>query len=102
MKAARSVIAGLFVAYGCVSFVYFMVLDQFRVRAAPHQPNAALGLIFPHNEHGSYTYFSQFQTTTCSLVFATSIPVAILGALLAPKKNVPGTVRWYAASFKMG
>jgi hypothetical protein len=100
MKAARRVIAGFFVGYGFVSFVYFMVLDQFWVRAGPRQPNPAFGLIFPHNEHGSYTYFTQFQTTTCALMFATSIPVAILGVLLAPKKNLTGTVRWYAASFK--
>jgi hypothetical protein len=87
MKAARSVIAGLFVGYGFVSFAYFMVLDQFWVRAAPRQPNPAFGLIFPHNEHGSYTYFSQFQTTTCALMFATSVPLGMLGILLAPKKK---------------
>ncbi len=99
MKAARSVVAGLLAGYGFASFICFMVLDQLWVGAAPGQPNSALGLVYLHNEHGSYTYFSQFQTTACALMFATSIPLAILGGLLAPKKNVTGAVRWYAARF---
>ena len=100
MKAARSVIAGILAGYGTVSFLCFMVLDHLWVGAAPRQPNSALGLIYLHNEHGSYTYFSQFQTTACALMFLTSVPLAMLGGLLAPRKNVTGVVRWYAASFK--
>jgi hypothetical protein len=32
-------------------------------------------------------------------MFSSSIPLGILGMLVAPKKNVSGTVRWYGARF---
>jgi hypothetical protein len=67
--------------------------------AAPNTPNAALGLVYPHNEHGSYTYFSQFQAASHWLMFSTSIPLAMLGGLIAPKKNVKGKLGRLSAAF---
>ena len=98
-NAARNIIAGILAGYGVVSFICFLYLDQTWAYAAPHEPNGTLGLLYLHNNHGDYTYFSAFQATTCRLMFATSIPLAFVGVLIAPKKNVAGTVRWYAASF---
>jgi hypothetical protein len=99
IDAARNVIAGLLVGYGSVSFFCFLILEELWARAAPRQPNEALGLTFVHNEHGSYTYFSAFQATAGELMFSTSIPLCFLAMLLAPKKNVTGAGRWYAARF---
>lgn len=100
MNAARNIVAGILFGYGFVSFLCFIALTVMWSRAAPRQPNQALGLIYRHNEHGSYTYFSAFQATTCWLMFTTSIPLAFAGIFLAPRKNVTGTVRWYGARFK--
>jgi hypothetical protein len=100
IKAARNIIAGLLGGYGFVSFFCFIALDLMWSRTAPSHPNAILGLTYQHNEHGSYTYFSQFQATTCWLMFMTSIPLGFVGMLIAPRKNITGVVRWYAASFK--
>lgn len=94
-----NILAGTLAGYGFISFFCFLALDQIWHHAAPHQPNEALGLIYQHNEHGDYTYFSAFQATACWLMFTTSVPLGMLGALIAPKKNVTGAVRWYAASF---
>jgi hypothetical protein len=99
LNAARNVIAGLLVGYGFASFFCFIALVLMWSKKAPSQPNEVLGLIYRHNEHGSYTYFSAFQATTCWLMFTTSIPLAIAGIFIAPRKNIMGTVRWYAASF---
>jgi hypothetical protein len=33
-------------------------------------------------------------------MFSTSIPLAFTGALIAPKNNITGTVKWYGARFK--
>lgn len=99
VNTAKNIVAGSLAGYGFVSFFCFLGLDRMWANAAPHSPNEPLGLIYRHNEHGVITYFSQFQTTTCGLMFATSIPLAMLGVLIAPKKNIKGTVRWYAASF---
>jgi hypothetical protein len=98
-NSIRNVIAGLLAGYGIVSFFCFLVLEQRWISTAPSRPDEILGLIYRHNEHGSYTYFSQFQATAGWLMFWTSIPLAFIGALIAPKKNVTGKVRWYAASF---
>lgn len=100
MKAARNIIAGVLFGYGFVSFFCFLALNLMWSRTAPREPNEALGLIYPHNEHGSYTYFSAFQATTCWLLFTTSIPLAFAGIFLAPRKNVTGAIRWYGASFR--
>jgi len=100
MKAARNIIAGVLFGYGFVSFLCFLVLSMMWAGAAPRQPNEALGLIYRHNVHGSYSYFSAFQATACWLMFTTSIPLAFAGLFLAPKKNVTGMVRWYGARFR--
>jgi hypothetical protein len=76
-----------------------MVLRGTWIKLAPTQPNPALGLLYTHNEHGAYAYFSAFQATTCGLLFATSIPLAIVGGLIAPKKNITGIAKMFGASF---
>src|ERR1700722_11034139 len=87
LNTARNVIAWLLVGYGFASFFCFIALVLMWSKKAPSQPNEVLGLIYRHNEHGSYTYFSAFQATTCWLMFTTSIPLAIAGIFIAPRKN---------------
>jgi hypothetical protein len=99
VNAIRNLIGGLLVGYGFVSFFCFGILEELWANAAPRQPNAALGITFVHNEHGSYTYFSGFQATAGALMFWTSIPLCFLGMLLAPRKKVNGTAGWYASKF---
>jgi hypothetical protein len=91
----RNALTGALTAYGFVSFFVFIWLDIQWVHLAPTQPTQ--GLVYVHNEHGSYAYFSAFQATTCALMFWTSIPLAFVGMFIAPKKNVQKTVRWFAA-----
>ena len=33
-------------------------------------------------------------------MFATSVPLAFVGVLVAPKKNITGKVRWFGFGFK--
>ena len=99
-NAARNIVAGLLAGYGFASFLCFIALDLMWSRTAPRQPDAALGLIYRHNEHGSYSYFSAFQATACWLMFTTSIPLVFAGAFIAPRKNIAGAVRWFGFSFK--
>ena len=93
----RNAIAGALTGYGFISFFVFTWLDIQWVHLAPSQPDPAHGLLYVHNEHGSYVYFSAFQATTCAPMFWTSIPLAFVGMFVAPKKNVQTTARWYAA-----
>lgn len=85
--------------YGFASFFCFGVLEQLWPSAVPQHPNEAFGLIYRHNQHGSYTYFLQFQTTACALMFTTSIPLVFAGMLIAPKRAAVGGGR-IAANFK--
>ncbi len=86
-------------AYGSVSFLCFLYLSVTWHAQAPHVANASLGEIYANNSHGDYTFFTAFQATTCYLMFTTSIPMSFVGMFVSPKKNIRGTVRWYAFSF---
>ena len=82
-------VAGAFLAtYGGVAFLCFFYLVQQWAHAAPTSPDAQSGFVYAHNEHGSITYFSAFQTTSCALLFSTSIPLAFVGAFITPKRNL--------------
>ncbi len=93
LNAARNLAGGFLAAYGWVSFFCFMVLDLTWTSAAPAEPNPALGLIYRNNNHGSYTYLSAFQATTCALMFETSIPLFFVALTILPKRNFVGTFR---------
>ena len=92
MRVSRNDVAnavgGLLAGYGFVAFFCFLLLVEWWAHVAPRIPDAAHGLVFAHNEHGSITYFSGFQGTSCAVLFATSIPLCFLGSFLAPKRNV--------------
>jgi hypothetical protein len=82
-------VAGPFLAaYGCVAFFCFWYLVQRWADLAPASPDPTLGYIYPHNEHGSITYFSAFQATAAALLFSTSIPLSCIGMLASPKRDV--------------
>lgn len=93
----RGVIAGFLAGYGFASFVCFVGLTIAWASVAPHAPDPAHGLIYPHNEHGAITYFSAFQVTSCALLLV-AWPVFFLAALsicrdpraLSPKGLVLG------------
>lgn len=80
--------AGFLGAYGFVSFWLFMALEENWTKAAPSDPNTALGLVYSHNEHGSYTYYSAFQATSLAIMFQTSIPLFFVALLIMPKSNL--------------
>ncbi len=73
------------VGYGFVSFACFILLQRFWQGDAPPVANAALGLVYPSNDHGGFTYFSAFQATACALMFLTSIPLCFLGFIISPR-----------------
>jgi hypothetical protein len=87
-KDERNVVAGFLATYGWVSFACFFYLVITWAAGAPHTPDPSLGLIYPHNEHGSITYFSAFQGTSCALLLGTSPLIFVLGMAASPKKEV--------------
>jgi hypothetical protein len=88
LNAFRNAACGLLVGYGPSAFFCSWWLVGHWVNLAPVTPDIAKGLVIPHNEHGHITYFSAFQATSDALLFSTSVPLAMLGGLLSPKKNV--------------
>jgi hypothetical protein len=96
---ARNAVGGVLWGYGLTAFACFFYLDWTWFHGAPADPDIAAGLIYSHDEHGVVRYLSAFQSTACALMFATSIPLAFVGFFIMPKKNIKGTVRWYAARF---
>jgi hypothetical protein len=84
----RNVFGAFLASYGWVAFFCFAYLVLRWAHAAPTSPDPAGGLVYSHNEHGSITYFSAFQATSCALLFSTSIPLSFVGIFVTPKRNV--------------
>lgn len=99
-KDALNAISGFMAAYGWVSFFCFFYLVISWAGVAPHEPDPARGLIFPHNEHGSITYFSAFQGTSCALLFGTSPLLFMIAVWLSPKKDAVYEARTLAISIR--
>jgi len=95
-----NVFAGFLGAYGAIAFLCFFYLVQRWENSAPTSPDPTRGLIYYHNEHGSITYFSAFQTTSCALLLVTSIPLALVGVLVSPKCNALHRRRFFSGSFR--
>jgi hypothetical protein len=87
-KNSRLVASGLLSGVAVGLFGCFIFLVEQWARSAPVTPDGHLGLVYPHNEHGSVTYFSALQTTACALMFWAAPMVFIVGFGLVPKKNV--------------
>ena len=100
VNLARNIFCGFVAAYGWLSFACFFYLDTAWARAAPRESNSSLGAVYGHNEHGSITYFTAFQATTCWLMFNTSIPLGIVAILVQPKKNITGRASWFGFRYK--
>jgi len=90
----RSFLAG----YGFVSFFCFFGLVSAWSHTAPRLADTAIGAVFPHNEHGSITYFTAFQGTSAALLFMSSIPLAFLGIFVLPTKMWFGKPRASASA----
>jgi hypothetical protein len=84
----QNFVGGLLFGYGFVTFFLFIYLVNHWAYLAPVNADTAHGFIFPHNQHGSITYFSAFQSTSCSLLPLTSLPISILGWFILPKKYI--------------
>jgi hypothetical protein len=81
-------LSGFVSAYGVIAFICFCYLQQRWNELAPRVPNVGAGLIVPHDEHGTITYFSAFQGTSCTLLLVTGLPLFLIGLLIGPKKNI--------------
>src|SRR5579872_1368097 len=84
----KNIVAGMLVGYGIAAFFLFFILDFYWTHIAPPEPDSQQGFVFGHNEHGAIVYFSAFQSTSCALLFATSIPLVFIGVAIFPKANV--------------
>jgi hypothetical protein len=81
----RNIIGSALAAYGFEAFFLFLIVTQQWVHLAPTEETPARGLMYMHNEHGVRFYFSAFQTTAFALMFYSSIPVFLLGLVVAPR-----------------
>jgi hypothetical protein len=93
-KSVLNVGSAFLAAYGFVAFFCFLYVQGRWFNAAPTVPDAARGYIYSHNERGSIAYFSAFQSTSCWVLFWTSIPISFVGILMGPKRNVVHRRNW--------
>jgi hypothetical protein len=98
-KVRRIYIAGTAQCIVAISFVAFMALFAAYDYSYPTQPNSALGLVYPLNNHGRYVYISGAESTGLVLL-AIAFSVGLVVAVIAvPKEGfklpsvVPGASR---------
>jgi hypothetical protein len=88
INITRNAVGAFLFTYGLVGFFSLIYLNQHWIQLAPHAPDPAHGLLYPHNEEGhGTTYFSAFQGTACFLLFSTSVPLGMIGGFICPRKN---------------
>lgn len=85
-RELRAKIAGLLSGCAGSTFFTFFVVVQVWTSTAPSEPNEIAGAIFEHNEHGSITYFTAFQSTSAALMFWISFAVIALAIFTMPKR----------------
>jgi len=87
-KTPPNIAAGALAGLGWTGLLCSFALRLYWLRVAPTSPHPQRGVIYPHNEHGSITYFTAFQSTSCDLLFLVSPLLFIVGFALLPKRNV--------------
>lgn len=70
------------------TFATFFIVVEVWARAAPSEPNKALGAVIEHNEHGSITYFTAFQATSAALMFWISLAGIAIAMFTMPKRGI--------------
>lgn len=99
-NAGLNAASGFLAGYGWIAFFCFLCLVEHWAHISPRTADPAHGYVFPHNEHGSITYFSAFQGTSCALLFSTSIPLFFLAIAICPKRNVISRTNRFSFSMK--
>ncbi len=89
IHAMRNIIGGVCFGLFAGGFAVFLVCQVIWIAGAPHAPDTAHGLIYPHDEHGGIIYFSAVQTLAGNLV-GWLVPTFIVSLLISPKQNL----RW--------
>ena len=74
--------------FGVSTFLFFVIVDVVWFAVAPLSARPALGLTYPHNEHGSIGYFSAFQMAACTILPILAASMFFVGWGVLPKKNI--------------
>ena len=89
-----NVVGAAISAFGFAAFSCLIYLQNLWVQVTPSVPDPARGYVYAHNEHGSITYFSAFQTTSCYLLFSAFFPIFAVGLFVVPKRNTVYRHKW--------
>jgi hypothetical protein len=87
LNSARNLTAGFLWVTGTLAFLGGSFLLNHWARTAPHTADPTRGLVYLRNWNDHFGYFSAFQITSVTLLMDYPIPLAMLGAVIMPKKN---------------
>src|SRR4051794_16914404 len=87
LRRANEIAGGLF-GYAFASLASFFLLLFNWNRLAPSVSDPVNGSVVAHNEHGTITYFTAFQATSCALLFFSAGVAFVLCMIIGPKKNM--------------
>jgi hypothetical protein len=98
----RNRIAGLATGFFLATFVSHFGLTRYWISIASSTPLPSLGRIYRHNERGSITWFTAFESTASTLTFWIGMFALFVAIVVAPKRNfivypwsdVPVAARW--------
>jgi len=96
-RSVRNYLACAISALCVPAFVIHMVLFFSYFSSHPAQPESHTGLIYPLNNHGSYVYLTNVESTGLGLLMAAFGIGFFVGLAIVPKEPIlppRGTPRW--------
>jgi hypothetical protein len=96
-RSTRNDIASAAIALCPVSFSVRLYLFYSYLSSRPRSPNSELGFVRPLNNHGSYVYLTDVESTGLALLFIAFFAGFALALAIVPKDFVlppSGTPKW--------
>ena len=86
LRSIRNVVGSILFGFGLMNLFSIGLLELWWTSYGLKVPDPAHGFVVLHNVKGLAAYFSQFQVTAVGLIFYVSMPVVVVGYLIAPRK----------------
>ena len=86
LRSIRNVVGSILFGFGLMNLFCIVLLELWWTSHGPKVPDPAHGFVILHRTKGLISYFSQFQVTVVGLWFYVSMPVTVVGYLIAPRR----------------
>ena len=86
LHSTLSVIGSTLFSFGVINFYFFLLLDFWWATHGSKVADPVHGFVILHRVKGFIAFFSAFQDTAIRLLPYITLPISLIGYLIAPKK----------------